>query len=99
MSDFTILLGSTGAGAWASHDGGATWQLSSCDDPWFPYEYDVRALSVDPHDPHVVWVGLQGDEGEDVIAVSHDAGSSYRRAAATGNRPPGLGLGGRPPEP
>lgn len=85
MSDFTICLGSTGAGVWASHDSGATWQLSSCDDPWFPYEYDVRAVSVDPHDPHVVWVGLQGDDGEDVVAVSRDAGSSYRRVPAPVN--------------
>jgi photosystem II stability/assembly factor-like uncharacterized protein len=82
MSAFTICLGSTGAGVWVSHDAGKSWQLSTCDDPWFPYEYDVRALAASPHDDREVWVGLEGDHGEDVIAKSADAGASYERAKA-----------------
>ena len=82
MSDFSICLASTGAGVWSSHDAGRNWQLASCDDPWFPYEYDVRALCTNPADPNEVWMGLQGDHDEDVIARSRDAGSTYQRVPA-----------------
>src|SRR4029078_2252818 len=82
MSDFTICLGCTGAGVWVSHDAGENWQLSTCDDPWFPYEYDVRALAAAQHDDREIWVGLEADPGEDVIARSSDAGSPSQRVKA-----------------
>jgi photosystem II stability/assembly factor-like uncharacterized protein len=85
MSDCTICLGTTGAGAWTSHDSGKTWSLSNCDDPWFPFEYDVRAVCASPHSATEVWASIEGDEHEDVIARSRDGGDNYTRVRAPVN--------------
>jgi photosystem II stability/assembly factor-like uncharacterized protein len=82
LSDFTICIGSTGGGLWASHDSGRSWNLCTCDDPAQPYELDCRAMVVAPDDPRVIWASIEGEEHEDVLARSTDLGDSYRRIPA-----------------
>ena len=82
MSQFTICIGSTGGGLWASHDSGLTWNLCTCDDPAQPYELDCRAMVVAPDDPRVIWAAIEGEEHEDVIARSSDRGDTYLRIPA-----------------
>ena len=58
MTDqFTICVGTVGAGVWFSPDGGEHWRRSKMDLPFHaePGEIQIRSLALSPHDPHHVW--------------------------------------------
>ncbi|MPY95034.1 MAG: hypothetical protein GEV08_18835 [Acidimicrobiia bacterium] len=71
-SDFTIGIGTVGAGLWFSYDGGAGWRhIQKRINP----EGNVRALRVDPHDPHRI---LAASDHAGVF-VSEDNGYRWER--------------------
>ncbi len=67
--NYSILVGTTGAGLFQSPDGGENW--SRIRDP-FPGESQVRALASDPQNPSVVYAGSNNG-----IYRSEDAGNSW----------------------
>ncbi len=67
--NYSILVGTTGAGLFRSPDGGESW--SRIRDP-FPGESQVRALAVDPQSPNVVYAGSNNG-----IYRSEDSGSNW----------------------
>ena len=68
--DVSILIGTIGAGLWASPDGGRSWGRAG--GIWG--DMKVFGLKVDPSDPAVVYAGT--DEG---IFRSNDRGKSFER--------------------
>ena len=58
---FTICVGTVGAGVWFSPDGGDHWRRSKMDLPFHaePGEIQIRALALSPHDPHRVYAGSE----------------------------------------
>ncbi|RUA20325.1 MAG: hypothetical protein DSY79_11400, partial [Chloroflexi bacterium] len=72
MSDnYSILVGTTGAGLFRSADGGENW--GRIRDP-FPGESQVRALAVDPQSPNVVYAGSNNG-----IYRSKDSGGNWAK--------------------
>ena len=67
--NYSILVGTTGAGRFQSPDGGESW--SRIRDP-FPGESQIRALASDPQSPNVVYAGSNNG-----IYRSEDSGSSW----------------------
>ena len=67
--NYSILVGTTGAGLFQSADGGDNW--SRIRDP-IPGESQIRALEVDPQRPNVVFAGSNNG-----IYRSEDSGSSW----------------------
>ena len=69
--NYSILVGTTGAGLFQSPDGGENW--SRIRDP-FPGESQVRALASDPSNPNIVYAGSNNG-----IYRSEDSGSSWAK--------------------
>ena len=67
--NYSILVGTTGAGLFQSPDGGENW--SRIRDP-FPGESQVRALASDPSNPNIVYAGSNNG-----IYRSEDSGNSW----------------------
>ena len=67
--NYSIMVGTTGAGLFQSPDGGDSW--SRIRDP-FPGESQVRALTVDPQNPNVVYAGSNNG-----IYRSEDSGGNW----------------------
>src|SRR5215510_12415420 len=59
--DFTICIGTVGAGVWHSPDGGGKWRRSKMDLPFHaePGEIQIRALAVDPQNPQRIFAGSE----------------------------------------
>ena len=67
--NYSILVGTTGAGLFQSPDSGNNW--SRIRDP-FPGESQIRALASDPQNPNIVYAGSNNG-----IYRSEDAGNSW----------------------
>ena len=67
--DYSILVGTTGAGLFHSPDSGQTWSRIGAP---FPGESQIRALAVDPGSPNVVYAGSNNG-----IYRSEDSGDSW----------------------
>ena len=82
-SDFTICVGTVGAGVWFSPDGGEHWRRSRMNLPFEaePGEIQIRSLAVSPHNPHHVLAGseaglyLSEDNGAQWNLIESPAGS------------------------
>lgn len=61
VKDYTICLGTIGAGVWYSPDSGETWKRSRMKLPFHaePGEIQVRALAVYPQNPHYLLAGSE----------------------------------------
>jgi len=59
--DFTICLGTVGAGVWYSPDSGERWKRSRINLPFHaqPGEIQIRALAVSPHNPQHIFAGSE----------------------------------------
>jgi photosystem II stability/assembly factor-like uncharacterized protein len=71
---FTICVGTVGAGVWFSPDGGDHWRRSKMALPFHaePGEIQIRALALSPHDPHQVYAGSEAG-----LYRSEDNGASF----------------------
>jgi photosystem II stability/assembly factor-like uncharacterized protein len=61
MKDFTICVGTVGAGVWYSPNGGEKWRRSKMNLPFHaePGEIQIRALAVYPQDPNRILAGSE----------------------------------------
>jgi photosystem II stability/assembly factor-like uncharacterized protein len=59
--DFTICVGTVGAGVWFSPDGGDHWRRSKMALPFEaePGEIQIRSIAVSPHNPHSLLAGSE----------------------------------------
>ncbi|MGH7987300.1 MAG: WD40/YVTN/BNR-like repeat-containing protein [Candidatus Binataceae bacterium] len=59
--NFTICVGTVGAGMWHSSDGGDHWRRSKMEVPFHaePGEIQIRNLAVSPHNPHHLLAGSE----------------------------------------
>ena len=59
--EFTICLGTVGAGVWYSPDSGERWKRSRINLPFHaqPGEIQIRALAISPHNPHHIFAGSE----------------------------------------
>lgn len=73
--DFTICVGTVGAGIWRSTDSGERWSKPKMELPFFAEIGDIRALSLaaSPHDPHRIYAG-----SEIGLHVSDDNGANWK---------------------
>src|ERR1700688_3333736 len=71
---FTICVGTVGAGVWFSPDSGEHWRRSKMALPFHaePGEIQIRALALSPHDPHQVYAGSEAG-----LYRSVDNGASF----------------------
>ena len=67
--NYSIMVGTTGAGLFQSPDGGNNWSRIRAP---FPGESQVRALASDPQNPNIVYAGSNNG-----IYRSEDAGNSW----------------------
>jgi len=60
-TEFTICVGTVGAGIWYSRDGGERWKRPKMELPFFSKVGDiqVRTLAVSPQNPHRVYAGSE----------------------------------------
>ncbi|HVW39140.1 MAG TPA: hypothetical protein VHB99_17615 [Pirellulales bacterium] len=73
MTQTALFVGTVGEGVWRSTDGGARWQRSS---KGMFVECDVRALTVHPREPNVLYAGT--NEG---VYRTENAGDDWTRLA------------------
>ncbi len=61
MKDFTICVGTVGAGVWYSPNGGEKWRRSKMNLPFHaePGEIQIRSLAVYPQDPNRILAGSE----------------------------------------
>src|SRR5262245_27359352 len=59
--DYTICVGTIGAGVWYSPNSGEKWKRSKMRLPFHaePGEIQIRALAVSPHNPHQLLAGSE----------------------------------------
>ena len=69
--NYSIMVGTTGAGLFHSADSGESWRRVGAP---FPGESQVRALAVDPRNSSVVYAGA-----ENGIYRSEDSGMTWNR--------------------
>lgn len=72
--DFTLCVGTVGAGLWHSSDSGEHWRRSRMKLPFYaePGEIQIRSLAVSPHNPHHVLAGSEAG-----LYRSEDNGMSW----------------------
>ena len=72
--DYTICLGTVGAGVWYSRDSGETWKRSRMKLPFHaePGEIQIRALAVSPRNPDYILAGSEAG-----LYKSEDRGKSW----------------------
>ena len=72
--DFTICVGTVGAGVWYSSNGGDNWRRSKMKLPFDdePGEIQIRALAVSPHNPNQLYAGSEAG-----LYRSDDRGASW----------------------
>ena len=71
--DFTICMGTLGAGAWRSTDGGETWARARFGEG-YQGEKAVYDFAVHPRDPSMIYAA-----GSDGVYLSRDRGASFDR--------------------
>ena len=73
-NDFTICVGTVGAGVWFSPDGGEHWRRSRMNLPFEdePGEIQIRSLAVSPHNSHHVLAGSEAG-----LYISEDNGAIW----------------------
>ena len=83
-TDFTICVGTVGAGVWFSPDGGEHWRRSRMNLPFEaePGEIQIRSLAVSAHNPHHVLAGSEAG-----LYLSEDNGAQWNLIESpAGNR-------------
>lgn len=71
MKDYSICVGTIGAGIWHSSDCGGHFEKCRMELPYFWELADIRvyALAISPHNPHAIYAG--SDQG---LHISEDNG-------------------------
>ena len=74
VKDFTICVGTVGAGVWYSSNGGDNWRRSKMKLPFDdePGEVQIRALAVSPQNSNQIYAGSEAG-----IYRSNDRGASW----------------------
>jgi Sortilin, neurotensin receptor 3, len=74
-TEFTICVGTTGAGIWYSPDSGESWKRSKMDLPFFFHAGDiqVKTLTASPHNPRQLFAGSEAG-----LFRSDDGGATWK---------------------